>query len=123
MRVVKCVVLVWSTVSYSSGCIVRQRIHTSLLFSCTTEQISNVYGRQSVVISVDPKRVYVASKAETSHEVLEVTVGGETKLCWWQCTVKGGREVRDLSALLLLLLSLRPACGLAVQDDGALRGS
>jgi len=65
------------------------------------EQISNVYGRQSVVISVDPKRVYVASKAETSHEVLEVTVGGETKLCWWQCTVKGGREVRDLSAFEL----------------------
>ena len=98
MRVVKSVVLVWSTVSYSSGCIVRQRIHTSLLFSCTTEQISNVYGRQSVVISVDPKRVYVASKAETSHEVLEVTVGGETKLCWWQCTVKGGREVCVISA-------------------------
>ena len=111
------------------NCVVLVRVHRAsahshlLLFSCTTEQISNVYGRQSVVISVDPKRVYVASKAETSHEVLEVTVGGETKLCWWQCTVKGGREVRDLSALLLLLLSLRPACGLAVQDDGALRGS
>ena len=26
------------------------------------EQISNVYGRQAVVISVDPKRVYVQSK-------------------------------------------------------------
>ena len=112
------------------NCVVLVRVHRTasahshlLLVSGTTEQISNVYGRQSVVISVDPKRVYVASKAETSHEVLEVTVGGETKLCWWQCTVKGGREVRDLSALLLLLLSLRPACGLAVLDDGALRGS
>ena len=24
--------------------------------------------------------------------------GGETKLCWWQCTVKGGREVCVISA-------------------------
>jgi len=62
------------------------------------EQISNVYGRQAVVISVDPKRVYVKSKDESTHEVLEVEDG---KMCWWQCTVKGGRETRDLSAFEL----------------------
>mmetsp|Transcript_36231 Transcript_36231/g.113122 ORF Transcript_36231/g.113122 Transcript_36231/m.113122 type:complete len:535 (-) Transcript_36231:111-1715(-) len=66
--------------------------------SSCIEQISNVYGRQAVVISVDPKRVYVTSKDETSHTVLEVEDG---KLCWWQCTVKGGREVRDLDAFEL----------------------
>jgi imidazole glycerol phosphate synthase subunit HisF len=64
----------------------------------TIEQLSDLYGRQAVVISVDPKRVYVNSKEETTHEVLEVDGG---KLCWWQCTVKGGREVRDLSAFEL----------------------
>mmetsp|Transcript_43927 Transcript_43927/g.68738 ORF Transcript_43927/g.68738 Transcript_43927/m.68738 type:complete len:536 (-) Transcript_43927:1213-2820(-) len=62
------------------------------------EQISNVYGRQAVVISVDPKRVYVNSKDESKHTVLEVEDG---KLCWWQCTVKGGRETRDLDAFEL----------------------
>jgi len=62
------------------------------------EQISNVYGRQAVVISVDPKRVYVDTKEATAHTVLEVEEG---KLCWWQCTVKGGREVRDLDAFEL----------------------
>jgi len=62
------------------------------------EAISNVYGRQAVVISVDPKRVYVTSQDETKHTVLEVEDG---KLCWWQCTVKGGREVRDLDAFEL----------------------
>ena len=62
------------------------------------EQISNVYGRQAVVISVDPKRVYVNSQEDTAHKVLEVEGG---KRCWWQCTVKGGREVRDLSAFEL----------------------
>jgi len=35
-------------------------------------QISNVYGRQAVVISVDPKRVYVTSKDQSPHEVVAV---------------------------------------------------
>eukprot|EP00285_Hemiselmis_virescens_P016438 CAMPEP_0173393750 /NCGR_PEP_ID=MMETSP1356-20130122/22284_1 /TAXON_ID=77927 ORGANISM="Hemiselmis virescens, Strain PCC157" /NCGR_SAMPLE_ID=MMETSP1356 /ASSEMBLY_ACC=CAM_ASM_000847 /LENGTH=538 /DNA_ID=CAMNT_0014351817 /DNA_START=47 /DNA_END=1663 /DNA_ORIENTATION=- len=62
------------------------------------EAISRVYGRQAVVISVDPKRVYVASKDESKHTVLEVDGG---KLCWWQCTVMGGRETRDMDAFEL----------------------
>ena len=57
-----------------------------------------MYGRQAVVISVDPKRVYVNSQEDSAHKVLEVEDG---KRCWWQCTVKGGREVRDLSAFEL----------------------
>lgn len=57
-----------------------------------------MYGRQAVVISVDPKRAYVNSTSETTHTVLEVEGG---KLCWWQCTVKGGRETADLDAFEL----------------------
>ena len=51
-----------------------------------------------MVISVDPKRVYVDSPADSPHRVLTLSTpgpGGE-KYCWYQCTVKGGRETRDL---------------------------
>ena len=148
-----------------------------------TRQISNVYGRQAVVISVDPKRVYVSSAADTTHEVLDVegavcnsvlcwkharahartthvhahahthahtlslshslahthslslalslsrslsnlhthkthtpicspppTLKTDGKKCWWQCTVKGGREVRDLSAFELAQVPSLSVC-------------
>lgn len=67
------------------------------------ETISRVYGSQAVVISVDPRRVYVTSPDAVSHQVIETTVpgpGGE-RYCWYQCTVKGGREGRDLDAITL----------------------
>ncbi|KAI9345282.1 hypothetical protein BDR26DRAFT_835286 [Obelidium mucronatum] len=72
------------------------------------EQISRVYGAQAVVISVDPKRVYVQNIEEArGHAVVEVSpndIGpnGET-LCWYQCTVKGGRESRDLDVQQLVV--------------------
>ena len=59
------------------------------------EQISRVYGAQAVVISVDPRRVPVASGAEARHHTVRLR-SGET--CWYQCTVRGGREGRDLDA-------------------------
>lgn len=31
------------------------------------EQISEVYGRQAVVVSIDPKRVYVADPSQVRH--------------------------------------------------------
>ena len=70
------------------------------------EVISHVYGAQAVVISIDPKRVYVASKDAVdnkNHVVVELDDGstgpnGE-KFCWYQCTVKGGRETRDICAV------------------------
>ncbi len=67
------------------------------------EQISMVYGAQAVVISVDPRRVYVRSPDETDHNCIETTVPGPDgeKYCWYQCTVKGGREGRDLDAVQL----------------------
>ncbi|MBU2647298.1 imidazole glycerol phosphate synthase subunit HisF [bacterium] len=67
------------------------------------EKISYVYGNQAVVISVDPRRVYVTSPDAVPHEVIETRFpgpGGE-KYCWYQCTIKGGREGRDLDAVTL----------------------
>ncbi len=65
------------------------------------EQISAVYGAQAVVISVDPCRVYVDSPDATSHAVTKAEIPGPNgeKYCWYQCTVKGGRERRDLDVL------------------------
>ncbi len=65
------------------------------------EQISSVYGAQAVVISVDPKRKYVASAEATSHSVVRAATPGPNgeEYCWYQCTVKGGREERDLDVV------------------------
>ena len=67
------------------------------------ETISGVYGSQAVVVSVDPRRVYVNSADEIEHAVIETAIpgpGGE-RYCWYQCTIKGGREGRDLDAVTL----------------------
>lgn len=70
------------------------------------ETISRVYGVQAVVISIDPKRVYVNSPddVDSNHVVKDLSgshelgPNGET-YCWWQCTIKGGREARDICAV------------------------
>ncbi|GKY91313.1 hypothetical protein MPSEU_000103500 [Mayamaea pseudoterrestris] len=70
------------------------------------EMISRVYGAQAVVISIDPKRVYVKSMDDVKNEKhvvveLEKDEAGPDgeRLCWYQCTVKGGREARDICAV------------------------
>lgn len=69
------------------------------------ETISRVYGAQAVVISIDPKRVYVSSKddVDKKHVVVDLDDGSSgpngEKYCWFQCTVKGGREARDICAV------------------------
>ena len=67
------------------------------------EEIARVYGSQAVVISVDPRRVYVHDPADVDHHVIETALKGPEgqKYCWYQCTVKGGREGRDLDAVTL----------------------
>ena len=67
------------------------------------EQISYAYGAQAVVISVDPRRVYVKSPEDTNHNTIKTVVPGPNgeDYCWYQCTVKGGREGRDLDAIQL----------------------
>jgi glutamine amidotransferase/cyclase len=56
-----------------------------------------------VVISIDPKRVYVQSADEVRHQVIETPIPGPNgeRYCWYQCTIKGGREGRDLDAVTL----------------------
>jgi glutamine amidotransferase/cyclase len=67
------------------------------------EKISYVYGNQAVVISIDPRRVYVSSPDKTSHPTVRTKNAGPDgeQYCWFQCTVKGGREGRDVDAVTL----------------------
>ncbi|MBI5556387.1 MAG: imidazole glycerol phosphate synthase subunit HisF [Deltaproteobacteria bacterium] len=67
------------------------------------EQISFVYGAQAVVISIDPRRVYVKSPEETAHHTIKTAFPGLNgeQYCWYQCTVKGGREGRDVDVVQL----------------------
>ena len=67
------------------------------------EQIARVYGSQAVVISVDPRRVYVNAPDDVPHQVIKTVApgpSGET-YCWYQCTIRGGREGRELDAITL----------------------
>ena len=72
--------------------------------SSSIEQISNVYGAQAVVISVDPRRVYVTSPRDSHHTTIATSFPGPKGegYCWYQCTVKGGREGRDLDVVQLV---------------------
>ena len=67
------------------------------------EEISRVYGSQAVVVSIDPRRIYVKSPDESRHTVIETAIPGPAgqHYCWYQCTIKGGREGRDLDAITL----------------------
>ena len=61
------------------------------------------YGAQALVVSIDPRRVFVSDPAECSHHVIATQRPGPNgeKYCWYQCTVKGGREGRDIDAVEL----------------------
>jgi len=70
------------------------------------EMISKVYGAQAVVVSVDPRRVYVDPRTYDGPYKDEVVRGcdgteGAGKAWWYQCTVSGGRESRPLSVVQL----------------------
>jgi glutamine amidotransferase/cyclase len=87
------------------------------------ETISYAYGAQAVVVSFDPKRVYANSLEEIpeSHRPSAVDLSSPSlpsgrktsspikpdlgpkgeKFCWYQCTVQGGREVRDIDVVQL----------------------
>lgn len=62
-----------------------------------------------MVVSIDPKRVYVPSLEgddETrarGYTVVELDTPGPAgeRFCWWSVTVKGGREVRPIDAIQL----------------------
>ncbi|EUC29239.1 hypothetical protein COCCADRAFT_8530 [Bipolaris zeicola 26-R-13] len=68
------------------------------------ETISSAYGNQAVVVSVDPKRIYVSSPDATPHHTIKTAIPGPNgeEYCWYQCTIKGGREGRDFDVRQLV---------------------
>lgn len=67
------------------------------------EQIADRYGRQAVVISIDPKRVYVANANDNDNDNATTTGHHHTirtkfpgpngeEHCWYACTTQGGRS-------------------------------
>jgi glutamine amidotransferase/cyclase len=75
----------------------------SLFGNTAIEQISNAYGNQAVVVSVDPKRIYVPKPDATRHATIKTRFPGPKgeAYCWYACTIKGGREVRDMDVVEL----------------------
>ncbi|KAK2062709.1 imidazoleglycerol phosphate synthase [Colletotrichum caudatum] len=67
------------------------------------EQISKAYGNQAVVVSVDPKRVHVPKPDATRHNIIRTASPGPKgeEFCWYACTIKGGRETRDMDVVEL----------------------
>lgn len=72
------------------------------------ETIAHAYGRQAVVVSIDPRRAYVDPETYDGPYKNELVYGkpdgpeSERGKAWWyQCTVSGGRENRPLSVLEL----------------------
>ena len=92
------------------------------------EQISNVYGRQAVVVSIDPRRVYVSDPSSVKHKTVETSKVGPKgeRYCWWQCTIKGGREGRDIGAVELAMAVEALGAGEillnCIDNDGAGKG-
>ena len=77
------------------------------------ETISRVYGAQAVVVSIDPRRVYVDSPAAVPHRVIATRLPGPRgeRFCWYQCTIKGGREGCPLDAVTLAQVCQRLGAG------------
>lgn len=89
------------------------------------EEISEKYGAQAVVVSVDPKRIYAQTLEEIPEEHRDSAVdlsspalpyssstslpalapdlgpNGE-RFCWYQCTIRGGRELRPIGVVTLV---------------------
>lgn len=78
------------------------------------EQISRAYGNQAVVVSIDPKRVYVASQSDApGHACIKTAFPGPSgeEYCWYACTIKGGRETRDMDVVQLTQAVEAMGCG------------
>jgi len=71
------------------------------------ETIAHTYGKQAVVVSIDPRRVYIKDPSSYIGPYRDELVFGsahekERGMAWWyQCTVSGGRESRPLSVVQL----------------------
>lgn len=67
------------------------------------ETIARVYGSQAVVISIDPRRVYVPGPERLPQKVMETAMPGPNgeRFCWYQCTTQGGRQGSQVDAITL----------------------
>jgi imidazole glycerol-phosphate synthase len=93
------------------------------------ETISAAYGSQAVVVSVDPKRIFVASPSATSHTTIKTIepdpiTGNEW--VYYACTIRGGRETRPLDVVQLVTAVEAMGAGEillnAIDRDGSNRG-
>ena len=85
---------------------VTKEVNVNKVGRTAIEMISKAYGAQAVVVSVDPRRVYVDPQTYDGPYQDEVVRGREGtedagKAWWYQCTVSGGRESRPLSVVQL----------------------
>ncbi len=70
------------------------------------EEISEIFGRQAVVISIDPIKVCVKTPQELENMPFQPCIisspapgpSGE-KYCWYQCTIQGGRKKKDIDVV------------------------
>ena len=96
------------------------------------EQIHGAYGAQAVVVSIDPRRVY-CDKVPDAHAASAASGpderpgrSGEQARWWYRCTVKGGREDRDIDAVQLArgaeLLGAGELMINSIDRDGSGRG-
>ena len=92
------------------------------------ETISAAYGNQAVVVSVDPKRVFVSEPADTKHHTIKTRYPSEngSEYVWYACTIKGGRETRDMDVVELVQAVEAMGAGEillnAIDRDGSNRG-
>lgn len=96
------------------------------------EEISKAYGKQAVVVSIDPRRVYVDSVDQVDQAHRACVVEGQEgkayagKSWWYRCTIKGGREDRDVDVVQLAKGVERLGAGEvlvnSIDQDGQSRG-
>lgn len=92
------------------------------------EKISRAYGNQAVVVSVDPKRVYLSDPSLTRHNTINTRNLGpnDESYCWYACTIKGGRETRDVDVVELAQAVEKMGAGEillnSIDHDGTNRG-
>jgi len=110
--------------------------------SSSIEEIAAVYGAQAVVVSLDPRRVWLENDAQVTeavaagHTVVQCadssllnvetasaddagpsavpsasTKRATSRACWYQCTVRGGREGRPLDARALAVAAAALGAG------------
>ncbi|KAL6999260.1 Imidazole glycerol phosphate synthase hisHF, chloroplastic [Sarracenia purpurea var. burkii] len=90
-------VSIGSDAVYASEEYIRTGVKTG---KSSLEQISRVYGNQAVVVSIDPRKVWLKNPVDVEFKTVKVSNPGPNgeEYAWYQCTVSGGREGRPIGA-------------------------